>query len=80
MPSIDGLNRILLESFQIQKQKRLWRPARGGGLVPYWLLSVFWNHRVGIIIKVDEYTGTAVTVITPNEAQGARRWHGLKQR
>ena len=63
-PSVEGVNRIIAESCQIRDQDRFVKEV-GGGTKVIIQLAEYWYHRGGMIIKVDERDGTAVTVITP---------------
>ncbi|MCE5242899.1 MAG: hypothetical protein LLF99_06845 [Desulfobacteraceae bacterium] len=64
-PTVDGVNRIIQSSSQIRHRKRLWEDCPGGGLRPFIQLAEFLYRPSGIIIKVDQRSGVAVTVIAP---------------
>jgi len=66
-PTVEGVNRIISGSLKIRHQKRLWETMHCGGIRPFVQLAEYWNHRIGIILKIDERDGTAVTVIAPLE-------------
>jgi hypothetical protein len=64
-PSIEEVNEVLAGSLRIIKQRILWKVLCSGGYGRHEVLSHFWNHERGIIVLVDEYKGTAVTLLTP---------------
>lgn len=66
LPFLDDVNTLILEGQQIHRQRILYG-LRDGTLVRHTILAEYWNARVGVIIRVDDHTGTAVTVITPRE-------------
>lgn len=65
-PCLDQVNEAIASGQQIRRQADLWRRI-DGALVPHRLLAEFWNHRLGLIIRIDEMTGTAITVIVPEQ-------------
>lgn len=67
-PTLEGVNRMLAESFRIRKQMRLFR-RDGSRLEPVKVLALYWNHKSGLILWVDEDRGAAVTVISAHTAR-----------
>lgn len=65
-PTVQGVNRIIDRSHKLCGQKRLYEMRDGVGLVPHTRLASYWCHRSAMILRIDEWTGTAVTVITPD--------------
>ncbi|MEN6439451.1 MAG: hypothetical protein ABFD97_12830 [Syntrophobacter sp.] len=63
-PSVEGVNRIIEKSSQIRDQDRFIKEVAGQRRVII-QLAEYWYHPGGLIIKVDERNGMAVTVITP---------------
>lgn len=68
VPSLEGLNEIVAESSKLRGNMNVFRHD-GRGLVHVKLLAEYWNHRIGVIIKVDEQNGHAVTIITPRRVE-----------
>jgi len=62
VPSNLEIEGIIEESIVLQKFRRAYTP-RGMPLV---FLSIYWNVRRGIALKVDEKSGKVVTVLGPN--------------
>jgi len=67
-PSIEEVNAILARSLRIIKQRSLWERVADGVMIRHAELSHYWCHAAGVILLVDDRTGTAVTVITPDMA------------
>jgi hypothetical protein len=65
LPCIDDVNAILAGSLRIIKQRSLWESV-GGVMIRHNEVSHYWCHSAGVILLVDDQTGTAVTVITPD--------------
>ena len=59
MPSSLEIENIIEESVVLQKFRRAYT-ARG---MPMVFLSVYWNVRRGLVMKVDEKCGKIVTVL-----------------
>ena len=59
LPSNQDIERIIGESIVLQKFRRAFT-SRGTPLV---FLSIYWNVRRGVVMKVDEEAGKVVTVL-----------------
>jgi hypothetical protein len=68
-PTLAGVNRILDASHKICGQKRLYEMVDGIGLRPCMQLAEYWCHKSAMILRIDEWSGTAVTVITPDRGR-----------
>ncbi len=68
IPSLEDVNRCVAQGQVIRRQQTLFRSDRGR-LVKWKMLCEVWNHEAGIILRIDEDHGAAVTVIVP-DAQG----------
>jgi hypothetical protein len=66
LPSLEEVNGILARSLRIVKQRILWERVADGVMVRHPELSHYWCHAAGVILLVDDRSGTAVTVITPD--------------
>ena len=59
LPSNQDIERIIAESVVLQKFRRAYT-SRGRSIV---FLSVYWNVRLGVVLKVDEEARKVVTVL-----------------
>ena len=66
LPSIEEVNDILARSLRVIKQRSLWERVADGVMIRHGELSHYWCHAAGVILLVDDRTGTAVTIITPD--------------
>lgn len=64
--TLDRLNALLSESKRISRQQTVYRLINGE-FRRRKLLAQFWNHKVGVIILIDEWQARAVTIITPRD-------------
>lgn len=71
-PTVSGVNDILAESQKLNGQRRVYVPQEMGGTKPDKVLAQYWNHTVGVIIRIDLDNGMAVTVITPAKAERSK--------
>jgi hypothetical protein len=62
-PSTDEVNALIASGQQIRPQLELLRVAEDGTRKPYTLLAEFCNFEERVIIRVDERSATAVTLI-----------------
>lgn len=68
VPSIAGLNRMVAAGVPVRKQKTFYQ--RHFGLIRrVKLLAEIWNREVDIIIRMDQDSGTAVTVFRPKRVK-----------
>ena len=64
IPCLESLNAFLTEGKKIRSQRNdLVRVRKDGSSEPYKLLAEYWMPRFSLIVKVDEDTRKAVTVI-----------------
>lgn len=63
-PTLESVRRKVADGIVIRRQQLLWKRV-GKDLTPRRLLTEVWNHRMGIIIRIDERRQTAVTLIAP---------------
>jgi len=70
-PTVEWINRIIVEGHRIRRGKILWKALSDPGkYVPIKLLTEYWSPSMNVIIRVDEDNACAVTVITPNGHSG----------
>ena len=67
VPSLESVNLAIRKGQCIKRGQELFKSINGR-LYRYRTLTQVWNHRMGIIIWVDERSGKAVTVIVPKES------------
>ena len=66
VPGPETIGRLIDECVFCQKQRDLFTP-RG---VPYRVLAVYWHPELNLVIKVDQASGRAVTVLTAETRVG----------
>lgn len=59
-PKKDKIEQIIREAIQVQQTRVLLRPDDGR---KHKQLAIFWSPRENVIFKVDEMTGTVVTML-----------------
>jgi len=59
-PKKEKVRQIIREAVQVQQTRALLRADDG---TPYKQLAIFWSPRENMILKVDEMTGTVVTML-----------------
>lgn len=67
VPSLESVNLAIRKGQCIKRGQELFKSINGR-LYRYRTLTQVWNHRMGIILWLDERTGKAVTVIVPRES------------
>jgi hypothetical protein len=73
-PSIEAVNKIVDAAQQLRPQMSLLQERPNGTLRQYTLLAEFWNDEQGVIVRVDEMTAKAVTLICAGRVKVFRRF------
>ncbi len=73
MPCIEAVNKIIDAAQQLRPQVTLLQPRLDGTMRQYILLAEFWNDEEGVIVRVDEMTAKAVTLICAGRVKAFRR-------
>lgn len=63
MPSIEAVNALIEGGQQLRPQIKLIQELSDGTSRPYLLLAEYWNHEAGVVLRIDESLGKAVTLI-----------------
>jgi len=63
IPTIEEINQTIGAATKIQTQMLVYR-LRHGEYRAFKILAAYWHHPSGVIIKVDEESKSAVTVMT----------------
>ena len=73
MPNIEEVNALIDGGQQTRPQLKLLQRCGQEGLKEYLLLAEFWKDEAGVIVRVDEYEATAVTLICAGRKKQFRR-------
>ena len=72
MPCIEAVNKIVDAAQQLRPQINLLQERPNGTHRQYTLLAEFWNDEEGVIVRVDEKTAKAVTLICAGRVKAFR--------
>lgn len=72
-PCIEVVNKIIDAAQQLRPQMSLLQERSNGTFRQYTLLAEFWNDEEGVIVRVDEMSAKAVTLICAGRVKAFRR-------
>jgi hypothetical protein len=72
MPSIEAVNGLIESGQQLRPQVELFQRTPEG-LRRFTILAEYWNDEAGVILRVDESSETAVTLISAGRKKVFRR-------
>jgi len=79
-PDIEEVNRLISEGQQLRPQLLLFKRMPDGTYRDYMLLAEHWNNEAGVVMRIDEANGTAVTIIAAGRRKEFSRYFPTRKR
>ncbi len=79
-PCIEEVNGLIDSGQQLRPQISLFKRMPDGSFADYTLLSEFWNHEAGVVLRIDASNGMAVTIICAGRRKKFKEYMLCKDR